>query len=119
MQTAVGVDREVASAPTLCQLEKWADRATAWRLHQMLVEQFIASFETAPKELVLDFDATDNPLYGQQEGRFFHDYYDSYLLPAAVRVLRPAVAVRVPAPQPHRWRAARSSRSSSCWCAGQ
>jgi hypothetical protein len=28
--------------------------------------------------LVLDFDATDNPLHGQQEGRFFHGYYDSY-----------------------------------------
>ncbi len=78
MQTAVGVDREVASAPTLCRLEKWADRATAARLHQVLVEQFIASFKTAPEELVLDFDATDNPLYGQQEGRFFHGYYDSY-----------------------------------------
>lgn len=78
MQTAVGVDREVASAPTLCRLEKWANRATAWRLHQVLVEQFIASFKTAPEELVLDFDATDNPLYGQQEGRFFHGYYDSY-----------------------------------------
>jgi hypothetical protein len=78
MQTAVGVDREVASAPTLCRLEKWADRATAWRLHQVLVEQFIASFKTAPEELVLNFDATDNPLYGQQEGRFFHGYYDCY-----------------------------------------
>ena len=78
MQTAVGVDREVASAPTLCRLEKWADRATAWRLHQVLVDQFIASFKAAPKELVLDFDATDNLLYGQQEGRFFHGYYDSY-----------------------------------------
>ena len=78
MQTAVGVDREVASAPTLCGLENWADRATAWRLHRVLVEQFIASFKTAPKELVLDFDATDNPLYGQQEARFFHGYYDSY-----------------------------------------
>lgn len=78
MQTAVGVDTEVASAPTLCRLEKWADQATAWRLHEVLVEQFIASFKTAPEELVLDFDATDNPLYGQQEGRFFHGYYDSY-----------------------------------------
>jgi hypothetical protein len=78
MQTAVGVDCEVASAPTLCRLEKWADRATAWRLHQVLIEQFIASFKTAPEELVLDFDATDNPLYGQQEGRFFHGYYDCY-----------------------------------------
>jgi hypothetical protein len=78
MQTAVGVDREVASAPTLCRLEKWADRSSALRLHQVLIEQFIASFKDAPQELVLDFDATDNPLYGQQEGRFFHGYYDSY-----------------------------------------
>ena len=72
MQTAVGVDREVASAPTLCRLEKWADRATAVRLSELLVEQFIASFDRAPEELVLDFDATDNPLHGQQEQRFFH-----------------------------------------------
>jgi hypothetical protein len=78
MQTAVGVDTDIASAPTLCRLEKWADKTTAWKLHTVLVEQFIASFTTAPEELVLDFDATDNPLYGQQEGRFFHGYYDSY-----------------------------------------
>ena len=78
MQTAVGVDREVASAPTLCRLESWADRATAVRLHEVLVEQFVASFEHAPEELVLDFDATDNPLHGHQEGRFFHGYYDCY-----------------------------------------
>ena len=78
MQTAVGVDREVASAPTLCRLEGWADRASAVRLQRLLVEQFIASFKSAPRELVLDFDATDNPLHGQQEQRFFHGYYDSY-----------------------------------------
>ena len=78
MQTAVGVDREVASAPTLCRLESWPDRATAVRLSELLVEQFIASFKVAPKELVLDFDATDNPLHGQQEGRCFHGYYDCY-----------------------------------------
>ena len=51
MQTAVGVDREVASAPTLCQLEKSADRATAWRLHRVPVEQFIASFKSTSEEL--------------------------------------------------------------------
>ena len=66
LQTAVGVDREVASAPTLCRLEKWAARATAWRLHEVLVDQFMASFDGAPEELVLDFDAPDNPLHGQQ-----------------------------------------------------
>lgn len=78
IQTAVGVDKATASAPTLCRLEKWADKATASKLHQVLVEQFIASFESAPVELILDFDATDNPLHGQQEQRFFHGYYDSY-----------------------------------------
>lgn len=76
-QTAVGVDAVVASTPTLCRLENWSDRKTAWDLHAVLVEQFIARFKVAPEELALDFDATDNPLHGQQEGRFFHDYYDS------------------------------------------
>ena len=78
MQTAVGVDEAVASAPTLCRLENKADRASCVRLHEVLVEQFIASFQCAPEELILDFDATDNPLHGQQEGRFFHGYYDCY-----------------------------------------
>ena len=70
------MEREVASAPTLCRLENWADRLTAWQLHKVLVEQFIASFKEVPQELVLDFDAADNPLHGQQEGRIFYCYYD-------------------------------------------
>jgi hypothetical protein len=49
-----------------------------WRLHEVLVEQFIASFPTPPSELILDFDATDDPVHGRQEGRFFHGYYDHY-----------------------------------------
>ena len=70
-QTAVGRDDELASAPTLCRLEKLGTRAAAIKLHEVLVDQFIASFKTAPKEWVLDFDATDSPLYGRQEDRFF------------------------------------------------
>jgi hypothetical protein len=77
-QTAVGREDDLASAPTLCRLEKLGSRATAVKLHEVLVDQFIASFKTAPAELVLDFDATDCPLYGKQEDRFFHGYYDSY-----------------------------------------
>jgi hypothetical protein len=50
------VDREVASAPKLCRLQKRVDRATAWRLHQFLVEQFIAGVKSAPEELALDLD---------------------------------------------------------------
>jgi hypothetical protein len=77
-QTAVGRDEALASAPTLCRLEKLGSRASAVKLHEVLVEQFIASCSEPPAELVLDFDATDCPLYGKQEGRFFHGYYDSY-----------------------------------------
>lgn len=78
LQTAVDRDRPLASPPTLCRLENRADRAAAWALHRVLVEQFIASFRRAPKELVLDFDATDDAVHGEQEGRFFHGYYDHY-----------------------------------------
>jgi hypothetical protein len=78
MQTACERDSELASAPTLCRLENRATRAAAWQIHQVILEKFIASFKRAPEELVLDFDATDDPLHGRQEGRFFHGYHDSY-----------------------------------------
>lgn len=78
LQTAVERISPLASAPTLCRFEHWADRATAIALNALLVEQFIASFRTAPAELVLDFDATDDPVHGRQEGRFFHGFYDQY-----------------------------------------
>ena len=78
MQTACECDTALASAPTLCRLENRATRSAAWAIHEVIVEKFIAGFKHAPEELVLDFDATDDPLYGKQEGRFFHGYYDSY-----------------------------------------
>lgn len=68
----------LASAPTLCRLENRVDRQSLGRMSAVLVEQFIASFDTPPEELILDFDATDDPVHGQQEGRFFHGYYDHY-----------------------------------------
>jgi hypothetical protein len=68
----------LASAPTLCRLENRVGRAALWRLAHVLVEQFIASYATPPHTLVLDFDATDDPVHGKQEGRFFHGYYDAY-----------------------------------------
>jgi len=59
-------------------LESRADRSVAVAFHGLLVEQFIASFDGPPTELILDFDATDDPVHGCQEGRFFHGYYDSH-----------------------------------------
>lgn len=45
---------------------------------RFLVDLFLDSFDTPPERVVLDFDATDDPLHGQQEGRFFNGYYDHY-----------------------------------------
>jgi len=78
MQTAVGRDEALASAPTFSRLENRATRAQAWALHGVLIDQFIASHKTAPEELVLDIDASDVPLHGNQELSQFHAYYDHH-----------------------------------------
>ncbi|MCH8240075.1 MAG: IS1380 family transposase [Proteobacteria bacterium] len=78
LQTAVDRDRALASPSTLSRFENAAGRAWAWSVHEAMVENFIASFEAPPEELVLDFDATDDAVHGCQEGRFFHGYYDHY-----------------------------------------
>jgi len=45
---------------------------------RLLVEVFLEAHREAPKEIILDLDATDDPLHGKQEGRFFHGYYGHY-----------------------------------------
>ena len=47
-------------------------------IHRVLFEQFVAAHPKPPRRLVLDFDATDTPLHGEQEDRFFQGYYDGY-----------------------------------------
>jgi Transposase DDE domain group 1 len=47
-------------------------------MDELLVMIFLEAYGEAPTEIVLDVDATDVPLHGQQERRFFHGYYDSY-----------------------------------------
>ena len=42
---------------------------------RLLVDLFLKAHEQAPEEIVLDMDATDDPVHGRQEGRFFHGYY--------------------------------------------
>jgi Transposase DDE domain group 1 len=44
----------------------------------LFVDLFLEAHKTPPKEVILDLDATDDPLHGHQEGRFFHGYYDCY-----------------------------------------
>jgi hypothetical protein len=44
----------------------------------LFVALFLEAHKAPPKEIILDLDATDDPLHGHQEGRFFHGYYDCY-----------------------------------------
>ncbi len=68
----------LGSPSTLCRFENAITRGSLSRMSQALVDPFIASFKRPPKELILDFDPTDDRVHGKQEGRFFHGYYDSY-----------------------------------------
>jgi len=77
-QTFVNEANKLASSSTLCRSENRANRKIAIEIHKQIVEAFIASHTSPPKELILDFDATDNLVHGEQESRFFHGYYGAY-----------------------------------------
>lgn len=95
IQTAVGKDEDLASSPTLCQFENFADKQMCWDMSKTLVEIFIESFKKPPKEIILDFDATDDPVHGNQVGRFYHGYYKGYCFFATLRILRETFVGRI------------------------
>ncbi len=78
IQTAVGKDSSLASPSTLCRFENRSDRSSAVEFHRILLNRFISSYKSEPAELILDFDATDDLVHGNQVGKFFHGYYDNY-----------------------------------------
>jgi hypothetical protein len=47
-------------------------------IDELMVNHFLDAHESAPLQIILDVDATDDPVHGHQEGRFFHGYYDCY-----------------------------------------
>ncbi len=77
-ERGIRADLPLASPPTLCRLENRVDRKALGRIAEVFVEAFIRSPPTAPEELILDFDPTNDPVHGNQEQRFFHGYYDQY-----------------------------------------
>jgi hypothetical protein len=78
MQTALGRVEDLASSPTLSRLETGVTRSDIVNLSSVFVDMFIAKHTTQPKELILDIDASDIPLYGDQERIEFHGYYDCH-----------------------------------------
>ncbi len=47
-QTAIETDQALSSSPTLCRFEQQADRAIMWKIHEQLLSQFMAAYETPP-----------------------------------------------------------------------
>ena len=47
-------------------------------IKRLLADVFLEAYARPPKQIILDLDATDDPLHGEQEGRFYHGYYDCY-----------------------------------------
>src|SRR5881409_4329885 len=47
-------------------------------IDRLFVDHVLESHEKPPLEIILDADATDDPIHGHQEGRFYHGYYDCY-----------------------------------------
>ena len=76
----------VAGKSTLNRLELSRPAPTRYQkishdpaaIEALFVDLFLEAHARPPKEIVLDLDATDDPLHGHQEGRFFHGYYDGY-----------------------------------------
>ena len=70
------LNRLELSRPEATRYHKIAHDAAA--IEGLLVDLFIETHKRPPEEIILDLDATDDPLHGRQEGRFFHGYYDCY-----------------------------------------
>jgi len=71
-------DDELASQPTLSRFENSIGIPSLWRLRDVLLDQFLAAFDQAPRRLTFDIDTFDDPTHGQQQLTFFHGYYEQY-----------------------------------------
>ena len=76
----------IAGKSTLNRLELSRSEPTRYHkisydgatIERLFVDLFLEAHAQAPQQIILDLDATDDPLHGHQEGRFFHGYYDCY-----------------------------------------
>lgn len=81
------ITQPIAGKSTLNRLEKAASGSNEkYRkivvkedaVADLLVDQFLSAYQSPPNSIVLDIDATDDPIHGNQEGKFFHGYYGHY-----------------------------------------
>jgi hypothetical protein len=68
----------LASPSTHSRFENRVDSQAIFRLHEILVDTFLDSYDEPPEEIILDYDATDDTVHGNQHRRYFNGFYDSY-----------------------------------------
>ena len=73
-----GEHSPLASPSTHSRFENRVDSKAIFKLHNVLVDTFLDSFDQPPEEIILDYDATDDPTHGNQEGSYFNGFYDGY-----------------------------------------
>ena len=72
---------DLASQPTFSRLENAADVRCCYRIAQVIFELYLRerAKDGAPEKVLLDFDATDDPTHGEQEGSYYHGYYRQHM----------------------------------------
>jgi Transposase DDE domain group 1 len=72
---------ELASQPTISRLENAPSAGACYRMAEALFELYLRERgkEGAPQKILLDFDATDDPTHGDQEGSYYHGYYGQHM----------------------------------------
>lgn len=71
-------DSPLASPSTHSRFKNRIDSKTIFQLHEVLVDTFLDSYDEPPEEIILDYDATDDTVHGNQQRRYFNGFYDSY-----------------------------------------
>ncbi|MHA7881559.1 MAG: transposase [Saccharospirillum sp.] len=77
-QSTVGIARNIPTATKLTDHVHCS--GPSWAMHEILRQQYISSFKTGPTELFLDFNATNNPVHGEQVSRYFNGFDDEYCI---------------------------------------
>jgi Transposase DDE domain group 1 len=73
---------DLASQPTISRLENALTARSCYRIAQALVKLYIRErmkHGGPPERILLDFDATDDPTHGEQEGSYYHGYYRTHM----------------------------------------
>ena len=71
-------EADLASQPTITRFENSITTKDLYRIAEVFVDQFVASYDTPPEAIILDIDDTDDETHGAQQMSLFNAYYDEY-----------------------------------------